>query len=140
MVKDPREIILSLEEQMEFWKQQFQNTKKLLVTSAKGKQDFKNWRRYFSLTLFEFWYERYDHLFFSRKKTPEGLKTCNFIKKRLQNWCFSCDYWVIFKNTFFTAHLRWLVVYTEWMNLLFNFYLINLWKFHLTPWFTFYGR
>ena len=89
-----------------------------MVTSAKGKQDFKNWHRYFSLTLFEFWYERYDHLFFSRKKTPEGLKTCNFIKKRLQNWCFSCDYWVIFKNTFFTAHLRWLVVYTEWMNLL----------------------
>ena len=112
-----------------------------MVTSAKGKQDFKNWHRYFSVTLFEFWYERNDDFFFSHKnylqkqsfadvlsknlflkflnihkKTPEGLKTCNVIKKRLQNWCCSCDYWAIFKNTFFTAHLCWLLLYTESMS------------------------
>ena len=114
-----------------------------MVTSATGKQDCKDWHSYFSLTLFEFWYERNDNLFFSQKttfrssrsqmffqrilsqnflsihkKTPEGLKICNFIKKRLQDWCFSCDCWAIFNNTFFTAHLRWLLVYTEWMNFL----------------------
>ena len=42
---------LSLEEEMEFWKQQFQDTKKLLVTSAKGKQDCGNWDIFFSLCL-----------------------------------------------------------------------------------------
>ena len=42
-----------------------------------------------------------------------GLKTCSFTKKRLQHWCFSCDYWAIFKNTFFTSHLCWLLLYTE---------------------------
>ena len=55
----------------------------------------------------------------------QRLKTCNFIKKRLQNWCSSCHYWEIFKNTFFTAHLRWLLLYTEWMNFLCVYFLFS---------------
>ena len=68
MAKEPPEMILSLEEQIEFWKPYFEDTKKLLVISAKGKQDCQNWHRYFSFTLFEFWYKRYDNLFFPHKK------------------------------------------------------------------------
>ena len=129
------------------------------------------------------WFERNDDFFFSHKnylqKQPFTVRFKKFvlknlslftrkhlkpwrpatiIKKRLQNWCFSCDYWAIFKNTFFTAHFRWLLVYTEWMNFLCVYFwftwpnccvtqssasahiLINLLKFNLTPWFTFYGR
>ena len=56
-----------------------------------------------------------------------GLKTCNFIKKSPHHWCFSCDSLVNFTNTFFTAHLCWLLLYNEWMNFLFvYFYLLNL--------------
>ena len=32
--------------------------------------------------------------------------TCNFIKKRTLTQVFSCEFWEIFKNTFFTEHLR----------------------------------
>ena len=34
------------------------------------------------------------------------LQICNFIKKRFQQKVFSCDYWEIFKNTYFEEHLR----------------------------------
>ena len=34
-----------------------------------------------------------------------GLKTCDFIKKRLQNRMFSGEYCEIFKNTYFKEHL-----------------------------------
>ena len=36
---------------MEVWKRQFQATKKLLVTCAKGKQDRKNWDIFFLFCL-----------------------------------------------------------------------------------------
>ena len=35
-----------------------------------------------------------------------GLKTCNFIKKRIQTQVFCCEYCEIFKNTYFEKHLR----------------------------------
>ena len=45
-----------------------------------------------------------------RRKTPvfeslfnkfAGLKACNFIKKRVKHWVFSCEYCKIFKNSIF---------------------------------------
>ena len=41
------------------------------------------------------------------------LQVCNFITKRLQNWCFLwnlCVFWEIFKNSFFYEHLCWLLL------------------------------
>ena len=35
-----------------------------------------------------------------------GLKSCNFVKNRLQHTFFSCEIWEIFKNTCFEEHLR----------------------------------
>ena len=34
-----------------------------------------------------------------------GLKNCNFIKKRLQRWCFPVNI-TKFLNTYFEEHLR----------------------------------
>ena len=103
-----------------------------MVTSAKGKQECKNWHRYFSLTLFEFWYERNDNFFFSHENYLQKQPFADVLSKNLflkisqysqentwrledlQNWCFSCDYLAVFKD-FFTVHLGWLVLYTEWM-------------------------
>ena len=126
VAKDPREMNLSWEEQMEFWKSQFQGTKKLLITSANEKQDCKNWGRYFSLTPFEVWYEKIENFLFSHKNylqkqplvdvlkvvlknfsifTSENLcwslflinlQACNFVKKRLQRWCFFL--WLLFNH------------------------------------------
>ena len=31
---------------------------------------------------------------------------CNFIKRETLAQVFSCEFWAIFKNTFFTEHLR----------------------------------
>ena len=39
------------------------------------------------------------------------IQACNFIMKRLVAQVFSCEYCEIFKNTFFTEHLRWLRQY-----------------------------
>ena len=75
-------MILSLEEQVEFWKPYFEDTKKLLVTSAKGKQDCQNWHRYFSLTLFEFWYKRYD-LFFPHKNYLQKQPLADVLSENL---------------------------------------------------------
>ena len=82
-------MILSLEEQMEFWKPYFQDTKKLLVTSAKGKQDCKNWHRHFSLTLFEFWYE-INEFFFQKKLPSEAAgRRCSFKQFVLKTFSIS---------------------------------------------------
>ena len=34
-----------------------------------------------------------------------GFQDSNFIKKRVQHRCFSCEYYEIFKNTYFGEHL-----------------------------------
>ena len=38
------------------------------------------------------------------------FQACNFIKKRLQCRCFSCEYCENFKNSFFVEHLWWLLL------------------------------
>ena len=38
---------------------------------------------------------------------------CNIIKKEALVQVFSCEFCEIFKNTFFTEHLRWLLLYIE---------------------------
>ena len=40
-------------------------------------------------------------------KLPEA---CNFIKKETMAQVFSCEFYKISKNTFFTEHLRWLLL------------------------------
>ena len=40
-------------------------------------------------------------------------ETCNFIKKDTLAQVFSCKFWEIFKNTFLTEHLRWLLLQKE---------------------------
>ena len=121
---------------MEFWKPYFQDNKKLLVTSAKEKQGNFERNNYFFFSQKTTFRSSRLQMFFQKivlktlnfhKKTPEGLTTCNFITKRLQNWCFFCDYWAIFKNVFFTAYLRWLLLYTEWMNFL-CIYFLFIWS------------
>ena len=53
-----------------------------MLTSAKGKQDRKNLHRYFSLTLFEFWYERNDN-FFSQKNYLQKQPVADVLSKNL---------------------------------------------------------
>ena len=50
----------------------------MLVTSAKGKQDCKNWHRYFSLNLFEVWYER--NFFHKKLPSEAAIRRCSFKK------------------------------------------------------------
>ena len=38
-------------------------------------------------------------------------KVCNFIKKETLAQVFPCEFCEIFKNTFFTEHLRWLLLF-----------------------------
>ena len=45
-----------------------------------------------------------------------GLKACNFIKKRLQHWCFPVNIAKLFKNSFFIEHLWWLLLKTNLKN------------------------
>ena len=35
-----------------------------------------------------------------------GLQGCSFIKKRLQHRCFFCEYYKLFKNSYFEEHLK----------------------------------
>ena len=45
------------------------------------------------------------------RKTPvPESKACNFIKKETLAQLFSCKFCEIFKNTFSTEHLRWLLL------------------------------
>ena len=37
-------------------------------------------------------------------------KACNFRKKETLAQVFSCDFWEVFKNSFFIEHLRWLLL------------------------------
>ena len=46
---------------------------------------------------------------FSFIKRPEA---CNFIKKETLAQVFSCEFCKISKNTFFTEHLRWLLLHS----------------------------
>ena len=39
------------------------------------------------------------------------IKFCNFFKKETPMQVFSCEYWGIFKNSFFIEHLRWLLLH-----------------------------
>ena len=39
-----------------------------------------------------------------------GLKACNFIKNRLRRRCFSVILTKLLRATFFTKHLRWLLL------------------------------
>ena len=43
--------------------------------------------------------------------SPEMFcKACNFIEKKISTQVFSCDFCKIFKNTFFTECLQWLLL------------------------------
>ena len=86
----------------------------------------------FLLLCLNFWYERNDNFFFSHENYLQKQPFADVLSKNLflkisqysqentwrledlQNWCFSCDYLAVFKD-FFTVHLGWLVLYTEWM-------------------------
>ena len=75
----------------------------------------ENWDGYFSLTLFEVWYERNENFLFQHK-LPSGLKSCNFIKKRLQHRCFPVNIAKYLRTSFFTEHIRWLFcALNEWI-------------------------
>ena len=39
-----------------------------------------------------------------------GLQTCNFIKKRLENRCFSVKFDKLFRTAFSTERFRWLLL------------------------------
>ena len=39
-----------------------------------------------------------------------GLISCKFIKREAPTQVFSCEYHKMFENTFFTEHLRWLLL------------------------------
>ena len=39
-----------------------------------------------------------------------GLKSCNFVKKRLQHRCFSVKIAKLSRTAFFIEHLRWLLL------------------------------
>ena len=43
---------------------------------------------------------------------------CNFIKKETLVQVFSCEFWEIAKNTFFTEHLWWLLYFISLILLL----------------------
>ena len=51
------------------------------------------------------------------RKIPAPPQACNFIKEDLAQ-AFSCEFCEIFKNTFFTEHLWWLLLLFEalWMG------------------------
>ena len=38
-----------------------------------------------------------------------GLEACNFIKNRLQHWCFPSKFRKFLEHLFFTEYLRWLL-------------------------------
>ena len=44
-------------------------------------------------------------------------QACNFIKKEAPTQVFSFEFCEIFKNTFFTEHLRWLLLFWSIINL-----------------------
>ena len=52
-------------------------------------------------------------------------QACNFIKKETLAQVFSCEFCEIFKNTFFTEHLRWLLL--SFLDL--NFSEVDEWSF-----------
>ena len=46
-------------------------------------------------------------------------EACNFIKKETLAQVFSCEFRKIFKSTYFTEHLQWLLLYffsLSWKN------------------------
>ena len=45
---------------------------------------------------------------------------CNFIKKETLALMFSCEFWEILKNTFFTDNLRWLLLKKPASNIYFE--------------------
>ena len=45
-------------------------------------------------------------------------QACNFIKKETLAPVFSCEFFEIYKNTFFTEQLRWLLLYLRNVQLL----------------------
>ena len=70
-------------------------------------------------------------LFFNK---VAGL-ACNFIKKETLAQVFSCEFCEISKNTFFTEHLRWLLVFFFFYNIFFiftTFFLQKVKSFYLS--------
>ena len=55
------------------------------------------------------------------KSVFTGLKACNFIKKRLQHKCFPMKYTNFFNNSFFTEHLRWMLLSGDYCPCLVQF-------------------
>ena len=49
----------------------------------------------------------------SQEITCVGVLQANFIKKETLKQVLSCEFCEIFKNTFFTEQLRWLLLYFE---------------------------
>ena len=54
---------------------------------------------------------RKTHVLQSRWIKVADLTDCNFIKKRLQHKCFPANIAKFPRKTFFTEHLRWLLLY-----------------------------
>ena len=52
-----------------------------------------------------------------------GLKTWNFTKKRLQHRCFPVKFAKFLRTTFFTEHLRWLLLEMERHFIVFPFFI-----------------
>ena len=48
-----------------------------------------------------------------RKSFSAFPKACNFIKKDSLTQVFSCEFWEISENTFFTEYLRWLLLWQD---------------------------
>ena len=62
---------------------------------------------------------------FTEKHLCQGLflpEACNFIKKETRAQTFSCEFWEISENTFFTKHL-WAVAFSWfWIRLWYEFF------------------
>ena len=55
-------------------------------------------------------------------------EACNFIEKETLAQVFSCEFWEIFKNTFFIEHLSWLLLNNvRWGNCPNSYW--SVWRF-----------
>ena len=58
--------------------------------------------------LYKKWCSQKIHKIHGEIHMPESLlpEVCNFMKKETQAQVFSCEFWKISKNTFFTEHIQ----------------------------------
>ena len=71
---------------------------------------------------------------FSGKHLCQSLfmpQACNFIKKESLAQVFSCEFFEIFKSTFFTEHLR--ATASGYLRISFRCFPVNFLKFLITP-------